>query len=394
MVSGREKFGAFVRREREAKEIGLREMAKMIGVSPTYLSKVERDEFAPPAEDKVKAIAKIIGCDADELLARAGRVSHRHLGHHQAPPGGTGGAAADHEGLDGRGHRPAGPASAEGEGQVTRLNATVSTMQMRIDDHDAEESCLTSTRSRSKRDAAGAAGRIRAGAGCKGRRPIPIEDIIEKHLKLGIEFDDMHRLFGVPRSGFGFDPDILGAIFFDERRIVIDESLDPEREPVEGRPLSLHAGARGRRTGGCTVTCSPRTRRRFHLFNEPAPPSVVCRSSQAKAPVEWQADFYASCLLMPRKLVIAAWDEAFPDRKPRVLQPADADRPPFVEIDARDRLSRRSESAEATIRRSRVSPSPSPRSSSFRRSPCASGWKSSGCCIARSRINAASADGA
>ena len=70
-----ERFGAFVRRKREAKEIGLREMAKMIGVSPTYLSKVERDEFPPPVEDKVKAIAKIINCDADELLARAGRVS-------------------------------------------------------------------------------------------------------------------------------------------------------------------------------------------------------------------------------------------------------------------------------------------------------------------------------
>jgi ribosome-binding protein aMBF1 (putative translation factor) len=70
-----EKFGEFVRRERGAKDIGLREMAKMIGVSPTYLSKVERDEFPPPAEDKVKAIAQIIKCDTDELLARAGRVS-------------------------------------------------------------------------------------------------------------------------------------------------------------------------------------------------------------------------------------------------------------------------------------------------------------------------------
>jgi transcriptional regulator with XRE-family HTH domain len=70
-----EKFGEFVRRGREAKEIGLREMAKMIGVSPTYLSKIERDEFPPPAEDKVKKIAGIIGCDVDELLARAGRVS-------------------------------------------------------------------------------------------------------------------------------------------------------------------------------------------------------------------------------------------------------------------------------------------------------------------------------
>lgn len=55
VTGAREKFGAFIRREREGKEIGLREMAKMIiglremakmiGVSPTYLSKVERDEF-------------------------------------------------------------------------------------------------------------------------------------------------------------------------------------------------------------------------------------------------------------------------------------------------------------------------------------------------------------
>ena len=71
MRSHRETLGAFIRRERMEREIGLREMAKMIGVSPTYLSKVERDEFSPPAEDKVKAIAKIIGCDPDDLLARA-----------------------------------------------------------------------------------------------------------------------------------------------------------------------------------------------------------------------------------------------------------------------------------------------------------------------------------
>ena len=55
------KFGALVRREREAKEIGLREMAKKIGVSPTYLSKIERGDFDPPAEDKVRRIAEIIG---------------------------------------------------------------------------------------------------------------------------------------------------------------------------------------------------------------------------------------------------------------------------------------------------------------------------------------------
>lgn len=71
----KQKFGALIRNEREAREIGLREMAKIIGVSPTYLSKVERDEFAPPAEDKVRKIAEVIGHDVDELLALAGRVS-------------------------------------------------------------------------------------------------------------------------------------------------------------------------------------------------------------------------------------------------------------------------------------------------------------------------------
>jgi transcriptional regulator with XRE-family HTH domain len=75
MTDARERFGQFVRRRRCSSKIGLRQMAKRIGISPTYLSKVERDEFPPPAEERVREIAKIIGCNADELLARAGRVS-------------------------------------------------------------------------------------------------------------------------------------------------------------------------------------------------------------------------------------------------------------------------------------------------------------------------------
>src|SRR5215472_11164800 len=68
------------------------------------------------------------------------------------------------------------------------------------------------------------------------RAPIPIEDIVEKHLKLHVEFDELHRLLGVPRSGFGLDPDIFGAIWLESGRIVIDESLDPEEWPQrEGR---------------------------------------------------------------------------------------------------------------------------------------------------------------
>ena len=119
--------------------------------------------------------------------------------------------------------------------------------------------------------------------------PILIEDIVEKHLRFRIEFDDIHKRLGVPRPRL--DPDILGALYFDEGRIVIDGSLDPEESPAkEGRYrfTLAHEG------GG-------HWRLHRHLFaKNPAPaalldglatPPVVCRSSQAKEPVEWQADF-------------------------------------------------------------------------------------------------------
>jgi Zn-dependent peptidase ImmA (M78 family) len=161
--------------------------------------------------------------------------------------------------------------------------------------------------------------------------PIPIDDIIEKHLKIGIEFDDTHRLFGVPRSGIGFDPDILGAIFFDQNRIVIDESLDPDANPAkEGRYryTTAHEVGHWRLHRGLFGKDPAQT----SLLELNAAPSVVCRTSQAKERIEFQADLYASCVLMPRKLVFAAWDEAFPDRKQRVLQPATPIEHPFVEI--------------------------------------------------------------
>src|SRR5262245_43029166 len=68
--------------------------------------------------------------------------------------------------------------------------------------------------------------------GAEIRAPIPIEDIVEKHLKLSVEFDDLHRLLDVPRSGMGLDPDIFGAIWLDTGSIVIDESLDPDERPA------------------------------------------------------------------------------------------------------------------------------------------------------------------
>ena len=68
-------FGATIRELRETRRIGLRQFAKMIGVSATYLSKIERGEMQPPAEDRVKEIARQLDQDPDALLALAGKVS-------------------------------------------------------------------------------------------------------------------------------------------------------------------------------------------------------------------------------------------------------------------------------------------------------------------------------
>lgn len=70
-----ESYGELTRRVREEKDFGLREFAKLIGVSATYLSQVERGELPPPAEPRVLKTAELLGLDTDELLALAGRVA-------------------------------------------------------------------------------------------------------------------------------------------------------------------------------------------------------------------------------------------------------------------------------------------------------------------------------
>ncbi|MDH4229873.1 MAG: helix-turn-helix domain-containing protein [Nitrospirota bacterium] len=69
------RFGHEVRMLRTKRNIGLRKFAKQVGISPTYLSKIERGEFPPPAEDKVVAIADALEQDHDEMLALSGRIA-------------------------------------------------------------------------------------------------------------------------------------------------------------------------------------------------------------------------------------------------------------------------------------------------------------------------------
>jgi transcriptional regulator with XRE-family HTH domain len=70
-----EVFGKRLRELRIGKNITLRKFAQDVGISPTYLSKVERGDFSPPTEDRIKDFAKALGENPDELLAIAGRIS-------------------------------------------------------------------------------------------------------------------------------------------------------------------------------------------------------------------------------------------------------------------------------------------------------------------------------
>ena len=80
MREERQQFGGYVRKRREtlleqSADYSLRKVAGRMGIQPSYLSKVELGEVAPPAEDTIKRLAHELGEDADVLLALGGKVS-------------------------------------------------------------------------------------------------------------------------------------------------------------------------------------------------------------------------------------------------------------------------------------------------------------------------------
>ena len=73
-------FGQYIRERREAlrtqdRRFSVRQVAQRIGVEPAYLSKIEREDVAPPSEVKIRALAQELDEDPDVLLAMAGKVS-------------------------------------------------------------------------------------------------------------------------------------------------------------------------------------------------------------------------------------------------------------------------------------------------------------------------------
>jgi transcriptional regulator with XRE-family HTH domain len=61
-------FGETVRNLRSAQSLGLRETAFLVGISPAYLSRIERNKENPPKPEIIKKIAKVLAADPDVLF--------------------------------------------------------------------------------------------------------------------------------------------------------------------------------------------------------------------------------------------------------------------------------------------------------------------------------------
>jgi Zn-dependent peptidase ImmA (M78 family) len=110
-------------------------------------------------------------------------------------------------------------------------------------------------------------------------------------------------------------PDIFGAIWVDEEIILIDQTLDPKKSPTM---LGRYRFSVGHEIGHWRLHRSYVVKNpdQGTLLDAASVPTVICRSSQAKEPVEWQADFFASCLLMPRRRVREEWEQRLGRSRP------------------------------------------------------------------------------
>ena len=80
-------LGAYLREQREAAQLSLRQLADLAGVSNPYLSQIERGLKKPSAEI-LQQIAKALEVSAESLYVRAGILDERPP-HHVGPAAAT-----------------------------------------------------------------------------------------------------------------------------------------------------------------------------------------------------------------------------------------------------------------------------------------------------------------
>lgn len=137
----------------------------------------------------------------------------------------------------------------------------------------------------------------------------PLDEIIENHLGLGFEITDLGH------------PAILGQLDIKQNLIRINTLLDPHQDRrKEGRYNYTLA-----HEGGHQVLHRPYAEALMEapsLFDneEEENEIILCRREDQKAPIEIQADKFASCLLLPREKVVNEFLE-FANRPAVKMQP-------------------------------------------------------------------------
>jgi hypothetical protein len=127
--------------------------------------------------------------------------------------------------------------------------------------------------------------------------PIEIEDLIGSVLELRIEFERLVDAFG---------EGVLGGMYMRERKIAIDESLDPREFPENTwRYHFTLAHELGHWELHREYVMSLAAQR--ILVGDHREPEIICRSHGQRPRVERQADQFAGCLLMPEWLLRPAW---------------------------------------------------------------------------------------
>ncbi len=118
--------------------------------------------------------------------------------------------------------------------------------------------------------------------------PINIESIMECYLGLSVDYAPL-------------EPEVLGALYVAEKQVEINESILPDNDK--------------RNTGIFNFTLAHEVG--HYILHAPLlaanSQNVICRKKDEYLTIEWQANFFASSLLMPREPFIKAFDENYPD---------------------------------------------------------------------------------
>lgn len=131
--------------------------------------------------------------------------------------------------------------------------------------------------------------------------PVPLDQIIEGHLGLTIQFSPLPA-------------EVLGYLSVKDRIVTINEGLDTYGRPQnEGRCNFTIA-----HEGGHEIAHAPQIRTTAELrdlFRKPSDTetTILCRKDNQDTKIEYQANYIGAALLMPKKLMHQFWHDRFGD---------------------------------------------------------------------------------